>query len=240
MDSKIVTKEINSCIKPLLKKNGFDKWTGRTYWRYHADRIDILDFQSFNSYNAEVIGCTTFSFSINLSCFLRYIPSETEIKSKDSLLRPIESQGHFRRRLKKGIIQTELETKDIWFVDNHRANLINVMIDCGNQIEKIGLNWFDQFGSKENVLSILINDSMDMDGTWGFGNPDSPNRNLYTAYTALELGKFEMAIDKFYKLSKYYMEQYEKQKYPYYLQRRKIIDNEIEKIKTNHNKVYTP
>lgn len=231
MDSSAVTKEINSCIKPFLKKNGFDKWTSRTYWRYLSDRIDIIDFQSFNSYNANVIGCTTFSFSINLSCFLRYIPSETKIKYKNTDPRPSEYQGHFRRRLKKGITQTELETKDIWFIDNHGANLIDVMIDCGNQIQNIGLSWFNKFETKEKVLNILINDSMDMESTWGFGNFDSPIRNEYTAYTAIELGKYELAFDRLNALSNYYEKEFEKQKYPYYLQRKKLIDNEIEKIR---------
>ena len=231
MDSKAVTREINSCIKPFLKKNRFNKWTSRTYWRYLFDRIDIIDFQSFNSYNADVIGCTTFSFSINLSCFLRYIPSETKIKYKNTEPRPSESQGHFRRRLKKGIIQTELETNDIWFIDNHGANLIDVIIDCGNQIQKNGLSWFDKFATKENVLDILINDSEDMDGTWGFGNFNSPLRNEYTAYTAIGLNKYELAFDRLKALSNYYIKEYEKQKYPYFIQRKKVIDNEIEKLR---------
>jgi hypothetical protein len=231
MDSKLVTKEINSCIKPLLKKNGFDKWTGRTYWRYLNDRINMIDFQSFNSYNADVIGCTTFSFSINLSCFLRYIPSQTEIKYKDSELRPREEQGHFRGGLKKGIIQNELNRQDIWYIDKDGANLIDVMIDCGQQIEKNGIDWFNQFTTKQKVFSILINDSEDMENIFGFGNFNSPLRNEYTAYLAIELGKFDLAIDRFEKLSKYYMNQYQQNKYPYYLDRISIIDKEIERIK---------
>jgi len=55
MNSQKVTQEINSIIRPILKENGFNKYTGRTYWRYQSDRIDILNFQSFNSYNAQNI-----------------------------------------------------------------------------------------------------------------------------------------------------------------------------------------
>jgi hypothetical protein len=227
MDSKIVTKEINSCIRPLLKKNGFDKWTSRTFWRYGDERIDIIDFQSFNSYNAEVIGCTTFSIAINLSCYLRYIPSQTEIKNKDSEPRPREEQ-----------VQNKLKRLDIWYIDNDSDNLIDVMIDCGQQIERNGINWFNQFDTKEKVLNILTDKSEDLENIFGFGNLDSPIRNEYTAYTAIGLGKFDLAIDRFERLGKYYMEQYQKQKYPYYLDRKRLIDNEIEKIKTNHNSGY--
>lgn len=231
MDSKLVTKEINSCIKPLLKKNGFDKSTGRTFWRNLNDRIDIIDFQSFNAHNAEIIGCTTFSLTINLSCFLKYIPSETEIKYKDNEPRPREEQGHFRGTLNKGVVQNELTRQDIWFIDSNGANLIDVMIDCGRQIERIGFTWFNQFDTKQKVFDLLIEKSENMNNLFGFGNIDSPIRNEYTAYAAIELGKNDIAIDKLEKLSKYYLEQYEKQKYPYYLNRKKIIDNEIERIK---------
>ena len=131
MDSKIVSKELKSCLKPFLKRSGFKDNSGRTYWRYDNDRIDIVNFQSFNSYNAEIIGCTTFSFAVNLACFLRYIPSGTEIKSKDQQLRPIESQGHFRCRLQKGIYQPEIRDNDICYIDNAGTNLIDSMIVCG-------------------------------------------------------------------------------------------------------------
>lgn len=50
MDAKTVNKAINLIIRPILQQNGFEKFSGRTYWRHHSDRIDILNFQSFSSY----------------------------------------------------------------------------------------------------------------------------------------------------------------------------------------------
>ena len=70
-----------------------------------------------------------------------------------------------------------------------------------------------------------------MDGTWGFGNFNSPLRNEYTAYTAIGLNKYELAFDRLKALSNYYIKEYEKQKYPYFIQRKKVIDNEIEKLR---------
>ncbi|CAL2090555.1 hypothetical protein [Tenacibaculum sp. 190524A05c] len=82
LDSKEVTKHINNIIRPVLIENGFKNYTGRKYWRYSSEKIDVISFQSFNSYNAEVLGCTTFSFAVNLASFLDYIPSDTQIKKK--------------------------------------------------------------------------------------------------------------------------------------------------------------
>ncbi len=76
MDSKNVNREIKSTVWASLKTRGFDNFSTRTAWRHHADRIDVVNFQLFNSYNASAIGCTTFSFAINLGCYLPYIPDQ--------------------------------------------------------------------------------------------------------------------------------------------------------------------
>ena len=230
MDSNIVSKEINFYIKPFLKKNGIDKWTNRVFGKSFEDRINIIEFQSFNAYNAAILGCTSFSLSIKLSCFLKYIPTETEIKYKNSEPRPREEQGHFRAHITKSIYQPELIRKDIWYINNEGSNLKDIMIDCCQQLEKSGIDWFNQFDSKEKVFNILNNETEDMEHLWGFGNFDSPIRNLYLAFTAIELNKFDFAIDKLKKLSAYYHEQYLKNKFKYYLDHKRIIDNEIEKI----------
>lgn len=238
MDSKRVTKEINSVIRPILKENGFDKYTGRTYWRYHSDRIDVLNFQSFNSYNADVMGCTTFSFAVNLATFMNYIPIEVQVKEKNGLKRPEEYHGHFRSGIKKGIEQKEFPRENIWFVDNEGKYLKQAISDCKTQIEQIAFEWYKQFENKENVMRILLDDQIDMDGTWGFGNMDSLNRNKFIAYTALELGQTELAVDKLQKLLSSLEEQYEQVKYDYYIERIKEVKAEIKNIKTTHNNSY--
>ena len=237
MDSKQVTKEINSIIRPILKENGFKKFSGRTYWRYESEKIDILNFQSFNSYNADVMGCTTFSFAVNLATFMNYIPPETEIKEKDGLKRPQEYQGHFRAGIKKGIEQKEFPRKNIWFIDQKGKYLTDAVLDCKTQIEIKAFDWYKQFETKEEVLRILKEDEIDMDGTWGFGNMDSPNRNKYIAYTASELGEINLATEKLEKLMSFYKKEYNQMKYEYYLDRIKETKREIKRIKTTHNTV---
>lgn len=76
MDSKIVNKAIKQHIIPVLKENGFKVITQRSAWRYNTTRIDVINFQSFNSYLAESVGCTTFSFAVNLGIYFLGIPIE--------------------------------------------------------------------------------------------------------------------------------------------------------------------
>ncbi len=66
MDSKVVNKAIRDVIRPFLKENEFTKFTGRDSWRVKKDTIEVINFQSFNSYNADILGVTSFSFGVNL------------------------------------------------------------------------------------------------------------------------------------------------------------------------------
>lgn len=245
MDNRQVTKEINSVIRPILKKQGFDKFSGRTYWRYKTDRIDILNFQSFNAYNAKVVGCTTFSFAVKLATFINYLPITNDIKEKNGLKRPTEYQGHFRSGVTKRIEQKEFLRKDIWFIDNDEKYLTTAVNDCKTQIEQDGFEWYKQFDTNENVLRILMEDQVDMNRNWGFGNIDSPKRNKFIAYTALKLGKIELAKSKFNEFIQFYKDEYDKIKDDYYsrdlanhyLKILKEGERKLENIKTTHNRV---
>ena len=230
MDSKKVTKEINSKIRPILKENGFDKYTGRTYWRYHSDRIDILNFQSFNSYHSEVMGCTTFSYSVNLSASLDFIPGRIHVKEKNGIKRPNEAEGNFRRQLKKGIIQPELKTEDVWYIDNEGKNLSDCIDDTKKQI-KVAFDWYKKFNSKEKILNILNDQNIDMDETWGFGNFGSANRAELLAYTAFELGDIELCLVKLNELLEFYKENKIKIGFEYYDKQIKNTESEIKRIK---------
>ncbi len=231
MDSRKVTKEINSIIRPILKENGFSKNSGRTYWRYFDDRIDILNFQSFNSYHSEVMGCSTFSYSINLSTFLSFIPDKDNVKEKNGLKRPHEANGHFRRQLKKSIVQPKLSIDTVWSVDDLGNNLSECIYDSKNQIVNIAFDWYEKFNSREKILQILLNDEVDMENTWGYGNFESANRNELIAYTALELNQKKLALEKLNKLLEFYKVQLEYWGYDDFRESIKFTELEIERIK---------
>jgi hypothetical protein len=74
MDSKIVRRELWKVVRPLLRDAGWTSFSIRTARRFSQSRIDVVNFQSFNSYLASAIGSTTYSFSIRLGCFFTAIP----------------------------------------------------------------------------------------------------------------------------------------------------------------------
>lgn len=196
MDSKIVNRELRKNIRPLLKTYAFDKFTDRNSWRYSGERIDVINFQSFNSYEAERIGCTTFSFMVNLGCYLTYIPNEFSIEEKDGHLRPQESECQFRSILNRTYKVWFKKDKELWYLDKNGKNLEKAIEDVKEQIVSVAIPWFNMLHDDEKVLSILREEQEDMHLLWGFGNDPSPLRSLLTGFVSLKMGKNEEAKAK--------------------------------------------
>jgi hypothetical protein len=204
MDSKVVSRGIKSSVWHALKDQGFTYFTTRTAWRYHPDRLDVVNFQSFNSYHASVIGCSTFSFAANLGCFLLYVPYEhgaAIIKDKMGLLLPDESQCQLRGRIKPADQRSLFERlvkkgtpKDIWFIREDGSNLESALKEVHDRLLGEGLRWFHRFEQREDVLRIFNSELEVMGELWGFGNNPSPHRSYCIGYSALALGRHELAL----------------------------------------------
>lgn len=197
MDSKVVSRAIRKHIQPLLKEQGFDTFTSRSSWRHGSDRIDVVNFQSFNSYNAEVLGCTTYSFAVNLGVYFSAIPGIVQhIKKKNGRLLPAEYDCHFRRKLLKMFNQHDYTRPDIWYIDPDGMYLDMAIKDVREVMIRSGLPWFDRFADMSEVLRILQEDDEVSGGVgWGFGTKSSPNRTYLTGYIALNLGKYDVATE---------------------------------------------
>ena len=195
MDSKAVSREIRRHVWPLLRAEGFSRFTTRTAWRTSDGKIDVLNFQSFNAYNASVMGVTPFSFSVNLGSFLTYVPPQWPPKLKDGHPTPDEAECQFRRRLMRGFTQANNQHADVWNVDDQGRNLLSCVRDVIEQLPE-AMTWFSRLTDKSEVLSVLINQDEDMSSLWGFGSKPSPNRSYLTGYVALAVGKHDLAREK--------------------------------------------
>jgi hypothetical protein len=145
------------------------------------------------------MGCTTYSFAVNLGCRFRAIPVGGKIKQRDGFLRPGDYDCHFRRTMRKSIHQANFPRKTIWYVDPSGENLLPVIEDAKQTIVAEGLQWFNRFGDANEVLRTLLEDPEFLEdseihaGTWGFGRNPSPMRYLMTGFVALSLGKTALA-----------------------------------------------
>jgi hypothetical protein len=195
VDSSVVNKQIRRIVWPLLRDAGFTQFTTRSAWRYAPTKIDVVNFQSFNSYLAEGIGSTTSSFAIRPGCSFDAIPRRETVERRDGYFRPKEWECHFRLALRKTIVQPDLKREDVWYVDPLGQNLGMVMENAIQTISDVAFSWFDRFNDSNEVLRTLLEDSQTDVGTWGFGNKPSPVRHMMTGYVALALGKKQVAFE---------------------------------------------
>lgn len=188
---------IRKVIRPQLKSLGFSRFTGRNSWRFHDDRIDVVNFQSFNSYHAEVMEITSYSFAVNLGCFYTHIPSNGDYKacstSKDGELRPQEQECQFRASLTPRVEQKTNPETCVWYIDPLGQALDASINDVASQISEFSEPWFQQFSDPTQTLEILMKSKTDMKLLWGFGNIPSPRRSYLIGYFALKLGNLPLA-----------------------------------------------
>jgi hypothetical protein len=195
MDSNVVNREIKRFVWPLLKTAGFDTFTTRGAWRHGDDKIDVVEFQSFNKYNADIIGITTFSFAVRLGVLPLYVPPQWPLKAKDGVLLPSESGCYFRGSLLCSL-QSDINEKTIWSVDPEGKNLSWCIQDVVNKTPEM-LNWFTRLSQKTEILRILLEDNEQMQELWGFGRNPSPIRAYLAGYVALSLGDRALAETMF-------------------------------------------
>jgi len=110
VDSRDVTREIRRIVWPALREAGFDSFTGRTSWRYFDRAVDVVNFQSFSASLADSVGCTPYSFSLNLGV---WVIGDTEARvlkpDKQGRPRPAEWESTVRTRLAKSVLQPWFE-----------------------------------------------------------------------------------------------------------------------------------
>ena len=195
MDSKIVNKEIKRVIHPLLKNAGFSIFTSRSAWRYTEHRIDIVNFQSYNSYNASVMECTSYSFVVNIGVYPLAVPydlGEDRMKQRNGFLLPEEYQCPFRIALKRNIKQPESKYDELWYIDPEGRYISEAVDDASKAIVRDGFPWFDRLRDTEEILRIFLNEPR----TLGCGSHNSPARSYLIGYLAKSLNQFSLAQDE--------------------------------------------
>lgn len=191
MDSRVVAREIGNEIWPLLRREGFTNFNPKTAWRYTPEQIHVVNYQSFNSYLAERVGCTTFSFALNLGIFFRAIPLRRPgTEGPDPFMKPQAYHCHFHHRLLKNIEQLALPRRDTWYVETDGGNLLQCLDDSRTAIEREGFPWFDRFQSLESVLALLMQQEQLPDV---YAAPTSPARKRMIGYIARRLGRTGLA-----------------------------------------------
>ena len=185
MDSRAITKLIRARIWPELRERGFSSFTTRSAWRYWDEGIDVVNFQALGAYDAAVIGCTPFSFVLNLGIRLEYVPYDgSEIKTRDGRPAPEEWQCDLRAHPGPSIPQRRYEVggENVWYVDRSGRNAEQNVDDARRVLVRKGLRWFDRYRDPTHVLTDLESGKLEA------GSNPSPIRHYLCAYAAIRAG----------------------------------------------------
>ena len=198
MSGRAVSRQLRVVVRPALQAVGFGLFTDRTAWRVWDEGIDVVNVQSFNRYLADGLGCTTFSFGLNLGVHFSYIPPLAPTDRwtrRDHLILPQEYVCPLRRALHKTLVQPAFPRSDIWFVETDGSNLAAAVEDARQALLRDGLPWFERFREPSRVLDLLrFTQDGAGDGTFGMGSRPSPMRSFLTAYAARRCGERDLAI----------------------------------------------
>jgi len=153
MDSKTVNKLIRSEIWPILRRFGFTHFEPRNAYAYRGSFINVVNFQSFNSYLAGGLGCTTFSFAVNLGVYIPGQPGAHWVRrDKTGHLLPCEPQCGFRSQLRKSNPVDGFSRDDIFFIDPDGRTTGPCFRELSDLASNSLPHWFDEYSDVGTII----------------------------------------------------------------------------------------
>jgi len=181
MDSKVVNKLIRSEVWPALRYQGFSRFDTRTAWRDRGPIVDVVNFQSFNTHLADRLGCTTFSFALNVGVYLRGSAFDRRVRIDAAGARPHEYECSFRANLKKRTSVDEFAREDIFYIAPDGRTMGAVMDEVLFLLESEAPPWFAAFSDLGNVVQALSGRDVGLKGTERLGLGASGRPGSYSA-----------------------------------------------------------
>ncbi len=141
-----------------MQDRGFTKFTARNAWRFSDDGICVVNFQSFSSSLAGSLGCTTYSFALNLGVFYpcitpRHDPNVPASRLVSAADPPAEPECHARRHPHKTLTQPEFIRENIWYVRPDGSKIDETVNDARRVVLETGLPWLDRFSDLRYTLA---------------------------------------------------------------------------------------
>jgi hypothetical protein len=223
MNSQIVNEEIKKVIWPKLKAQNFTYSIERTIWRFSPEIIEVIDFESFSEYNAYLVGCTPFSFQVNVGIYYKSVektpwftdvplstPAEYHCQARSHLLKTLDQTDLFfsHKKLNFGnqILslfsrkKNKVDKKTIWYVKDDGSNLTEVVNDVSKRIEIAALPWFELYGNIDKVIE--LHEKADPVAESFLDPRDSVVRAETMSALYLSKGKIDAAVNEYERIKK--------------------------------------
>ena len=124
--------------------------------------IDVVNFQSFNSHLAQRLGCTTFSFALNLGVYPDSGVEDRPIRrGKQGRLLPYEYECPFRARLDKRTPVDGFARAGIFYVDASGSTMAACIQESRTLLQEAAPLWFSLFNDISRAIHYLENVDVD-------------------------------------------------------------------------------
>ncbi|MFB9308648.1 hypothetical protein BJY17_001885 [Agromyces hippuratus] len=183
VDGRTVGRALSERIRPFLREFGFHRFQGRNAWRRTELTVDLVSFRSMNSYTAEGVGCTTYSFGCDVGV---YYPA---LVDGEPVEWPRDYHLTFRAGLGKTIRQPYFhpfghqdhsDRPDVWYVLEDGSNLDEIADDAVSAVSNQGLPFISRLNDPRQAMRSLLSEegSNPGFGTLGLmaGGLGSPSR----------------------------------------------------------------
>lgn len=183
IDSKFVNKLIRSEIWPLLRDQGFSVFDSRNAFRYRPMVIDVVNFQSFNTHLASILGCTTYSFGLNLGVYVLGNTRESRIRrNRKGMLLPREYECPFRAQLKKRSPVDGFARKDIFSIDPDGCSADACFAEVRHLLTNVAPCWFEECSRVDRVIAWMEGTATESENLpRGYGYGTSAARHSYAS-----------------------------------------------------------
>lgn len=196
---KKVTAQLFATLRPRLLQHGFERIAGGHAYRDHEATIDVIQIEFFDRSSHQLWGTSSQSFGINCGVFLKYSPNpfggEIPLDS-DGLMEPDCSICTIRTYLSRISHEGGGAPPNVWPITDDLSNLASAILDVSASIDAQAMNWFRRFGTADQILKVLRDESEQFEGAspcFGFGRKDSPIRNLFLGFSAAASGDLKTA-----------------------------------------------
>lgn len=154
MDSKVVNKLIRSEIWPILREQGFSHFDSRNAFAYRGPFVNVVNFQSFSSRDAEALRCTTYSFCLRLGVYVLGSPWEHRLKrDKHGRVRPPEYGCSLRTSLRKRTPVDGFAREDIFYIHPDGRTTAHCFREVQDLLHKQASSWFSRHNALDGMLA---------------------------------------------------------------------------------------
>lgn len=176
-----------------LEASGFVHRKGTTLWRRTNLKFDVLKFDIIPRGRCQKWRVPFGSFGLNPSCLFPFLPRLGHLPTDG--LQPDQGFGQVRLSLRRAVSQRTVKASNIWWAGDSPDISDIVLKDVLHVTRQEAFPFFCRFEDPEEVLRTFLNDedAIGREGAWEFGKKGSPRRLLYTGFTAIECGKWDVA-----------------------------------------------